>query len=101
MSKDDAEYFLPNWVASRITASKHPIMNTYHSCRSLLMTALTIFSALTASHALAANKTWDSGGTPDGNWQTGANWDNDAAPVAGRSEEHTSELQSPDHLVCR
>src|SRR5258708_37645255 len=24
-----------------------------------------------------------------------------AAPVALRSEEHTSELQSPDHLVCR
>src|SRR5438552_13984609 len=23
------------------------------------------------------------------------------AGVAGRSEEHTSELQSPDHLVCR
>src|SRR5258708_12551827 len=23
------------------------------------------------------------------------------APVLGRSEEHTSELQSPDHLVCR
>src|SRR5258708_27203235 len=23
------------------------------------------------------------------------------APLAGRSEEHTSELQSPDHLVCR
>src|SRR5258708_21852352 len=23
------------------------------------------------------------------------------APVAFRSEEHTSELQSPDHLVCR
>src|SRR5258708_12625751 len=23
------------------------------------------------------------------------------ARVAGRSEEHTSELQSPDHLVCR
>src|SRR5207244_13242099 len=22
-------------------------------------------------------------------------------PGAGRSEEHTSELQSPDHLVCR
>src|SRR5258708_29775818 len=21
--------------------------------------------------------------------------------IAGRSEEHTSELQSPDHLVCR
>src|SRR5207244_7801866 len=24
-----------------------------------------------------------------------------ATAVAGRSEEHTSELQSPDHLVCR
>src|SRR5207244_7120876 len=24
-----------------------------------------------------------------------------ALTVAGRSEEHTSELQSPDHLVCR
>src|SRR5258708_16053817 len=24
-----------------------------------------------------------------------------AAAVWGRSEEHTSELQSPDHLVCR
>src|SRR5207244_11705645 len=24
-----------------------------------------------------------------------------AAPASGRSEEHTSELQSPDHLVCR
>src|SRR5258708_39248453 len=23
------------------------------------------------------------------------------APRSGRSEEHTSELQSPDHLVCR
>src|SRR5258708_16734940 len=23
------------------------------------------------------------------------------APAPGRSEEHTSELQSPDHLVCR
>src|SRR5258708_24595990 len=24
-----------------------------------------------------------------------------AARIHGRSEEHTSELQSPDHLVCR
>src|SRR6476660_8477659 len=24
-----------------------------------------------------------------------------AAACSGRSEEHTSELQSPDHLVCR
>src|SRR5207244_7935868 len=26
---------------------------------------------------------------------------NNAAQYSGRSEEHTSELQSPDHLVCR
>src|SRR5947208_12772388 len=25
----------------------------------------------------------------------------DGRPLAARSEEHTSELQSPDHLVCR
>src|SRR5258708_25303831 len=25
----------------------------------------------------------------------------DTAQLANRSEEHTSELQSPDHLVCR
>src|SRR5258708_17301103 len=24
-----------------------------------------------------------------------------ALPISNRSEEHTSELQSPDHLVCR
>src|SRR5258708_36017390 len=27
--------------------------------------------------------------------------DSSAAPIYRRSEEHTSELQSPDHLVCR
>src|SRR5438552_19154231 len=32
----------------------------------------------------------------------GANdFDGDTAERYGRSEEHTSELQSPDHLVCR
>src|SRR5258708_16612675 len=32
----------------------------------------------------------------------GAVWINTHIPiVAERSEEHTSELQSPDHLVCR
>src|SRR5947208_9960613 len=29
------------------------------------------------------------------------NWRRDPPPAAPRSEEHTSELQSPDHLVCR
>src|SRR5207244_5525121 len=28
-------------------------------------------------------------------------WDDYHKRVAARSEEHTSELQSPDHLVCR
>src|SRR5258708_27632620 len=32
----------------------------------------------------------------------GVSWVNYAAfPESPRSEEHTSELQSPDHLVCR
>src|SRR5258708_28409544 len=30
--------------------------------------------------------------------RTGCRWHTPSAP---RSEEHTSELQSPDHLVCR
>src|SRR5947208_12564518 len=41
---------------------------------------------------------WDSG-----TWRTtrsGANWPRFPGQFA-RSEEHTSELQSPDHLVCR
>src|SRR5947208_13081400 len=31
----------------------------------------------------------------------GVNGENGAAGLELRSEEHTSELQSPDHLVCR
>src|SRR5258708_18641240 len=31
----------------------------------------------------------------------GLNWLNIPGPLSLRSEEHTSELQSPDHLVCR
>src|SRR5256885_9549732 len=31
-------------------------------------------------------------------WQTRCEW---PAPALGRSEEHTSELQSPCNLVCR
>src|SRR5207244_3880084 len=35
----------------------------------------------------------------DDQWQ--ANVDSPADKPAARSEEHTPELQSPDHLVCR
>src|SRR5258708_26675569 len=31
----------------------------------------------------------------------GRGWYNDPKACSARSEEHTSELQSPDHLVCR
>src|SRR5258708_26244655 len=31
----------------------------------------------------------------------GAEWRDGELALADRSEEHTSELQSPDHLVCR
>src|SRR5207244_12279903 len=32
---------------------------------------------------------------------TAGNWQSTNFPHSIRSEEHTSELQSPDHLVCR
>src|SRR5258708_31282240 len=44
-----------------------------------------------------SNPTSVIGGTPS----TGTVTLSGPAPVEGRSEEHTSELQSPDHLVCR
>src|SRR5256885_11084177 len=34
-------------------------------------------------------------------WQDFASWTKQAKPGAPRSEEHTSELQSPCNLVCR
>src|SRR5438552_12659452 len=34
-------------------------------------------------------------------WQSSRNSSGRPGRCAGRSEEHTSELQSPDHLVCR
>src|SRR3989449_765844 len=34
-------------------------------------------------------------------WDTGAGATSTGAPLAVRSEEHTSEIQSPLHLVCR
>src|SRR5438552_18552611 len=39
--------------------------------------------------------TWQSGGSVLSDWSAVT------ASVKARSEEHTSELQSPDHLVCR
>src|SRR5207244_9931720 len=38
-------------------------------------------------------------GKPTGNWNVHVCKNNTCN--GGRSEEHTSELQSPDHLVCR
>src|SRR2546426_8435979 len=37
----------------------------------------------------------------DGKWMRIAVWPSDAYTAAARSEEHTSELQSPCNLVCR
>src|SRR5258708_29491914 len=41
-------------------------------------------------------------GSPERDWWS-SGWPGCRAPAGGslRSEEHTSELQSPDHLVCR
>src|SRR5258708_29280964 len=61
--------------------------------RSTLFPYTTLFRSRTASVSTLARCTIHGGRSPM------------AAPKspagAGRSEEHTSELQSPDHLVCR
>src|SRR5207244_12447563 len=41
------------------------------------------------------------GARSDGDFQSGILAGADQFDGPGRSEEHTSELQSPDHLVCR
>src|SRR5207244_12862299 len=56
----------------------------------LLVTAHVAVSAAAAPHHLAYMNAF--AGPADGRWR----WLADS-----RSEEHTSELQSPDHLVCR
>src|SRR5207244_8300927 len=38
---------------------------------------------------------------PDSHWPAGAEPTKPGLARHSRSEEHTSELQSPDHLVCR
>src|SRR5258708_11641695 len=40
-------------------------------------------------------------GTPLRSMRNSASPLNSDSPILSRSEEHTSELQSPDHLVCR
>src|SRR5258708_16946005 len=73
--------------------------------RSTLFPYTTLFRSLAAGHHQVAG-----GGDVAGDRQLlaavqrgGADADpaRDDEAVAGRSEEHTSELQSPDHLVCR
>src|SRR3990170_8264534 len=55
-------------------------------------TATTEIYTLSLHDALPISPTGSSTGSPR-RWSGGS--------PTGRSEEHTSELQSPDHLVCR
>src|SRR5207244_10723187 len=64
--------------------------------RSTLFPYTTLFRSRKAAHNFDAHGAGDSDGRPvDGSDRIGS-W-----LVGTRSEEHTSELQSPDHLVCR
>src|SRR5258708_20004348 len=72
--------------------------------RSTLFPYTTLFRS---SHAASAANTtffWDASGENSNQGGTGS-WDTTSllwdTAEASRSEEHTSELQSPDHLVCR
>src|SRR5258708_30909649 len=63
--------------------------------RSTLFPYTTLFRSRTAGTELNADKCL---------FQAGLNCSVSGSPGTGtclRSEEHTSELQSPDHLVCR
>src|SRR5438552_15641991 len=58
-------------------------------------TATTEIYTLSLHDALPISHLMDPATQPDP-WNLAAN-----SPPHSRSEEHTSELQSPDHLVCR
>src|SRR5256885_8259343 len=58
-------------------------------------TATTEIYTLSLHDALPISASW-TGGTSGGSWGSSS-----GSPWGGRSEEHTSELQSPCNLVCR
>src|SRR5258708_29114656 len=63
-----------------------PYTTLFRSCAALLFVQLTIATTMRHNYAGLAIPTFPFS-TPEGDLL--------------RSEEHTSELQSPDHLVCR
>src|SRR5258708_20599144 len=71
--------------------------------RSTLFPYTTLFrSKLSRRHTLAAALALLAAGAPTAIAQTGkAMTTSSGLQITDRSEEHTSELQSPDHLVCR
>src|SRR5258708_11601855 len=67
-------------------------------------TATTEIYTLSLHDALPISKSAVDHGVPllsNWNWLARRNLAKVAISVTTRSEEHTSELQSPDHLVCR
>src|SRR5258708_8971812 len=74
--------------------------------RSTLFPYTTLFRSLTTKTSGATINFVTAGSGPPllllhGYPQTHIEWRDVAPQLAKRSEEHTSELQSPDHLVCR
>src|SRR5258708_31739798 len=67
--------------------------------RSTLFPYTTLFRSALAASAVTVKAASAASVTPFG--QTGAPTISTEPLPLGRSEEHTSELQSPDHLVCR
>src|SRR5258708_30559707 len=66
-----------------------PLPYSFASVYGCLVTCLFLWLAIRASNSTNAV------------WIFGAGWAAVTAKNPYRSEEHTSELQSPDHLVCR
>src|SRR5258708_24626719 len=72
--------------------------------RSTLFPYTTLFRSCRVRTRRSRHSPWPSEATSTGRatptaWWSPIRWS--VTPSRNRSEEHTSELQSPDHLVCR
>src|SRR5258708_10410347 len=84
---------------------RRPPRSTLFPYTTLFRSSATCFapSSLRATASVSGSTYSNGGGSTAnasalrGSWR----WRSAASSPARRSEEHTSELQSPDHLVCR
>src|SRR5947208_7688474 len=90
---------MPNREISSAAPILRAVWRTWAIAAAIALTSAA--TAINAADALAfppEHHPW--GRFPVGSWKV-VRTTSEALDEKGRSEEHTSELQSPDHLVCR